>query len=81
MSSVPERLAVAEHVYALRVEIIISLDPDALPDQDSDAFREIAAEHIIDFISHSIDGRPAELAAFIDRVELIEKRPVIGAES
>lgn len=63
-----------ERVYAIQVGFIISLDPDNLPDQDSDAFKEIAAEHVLDFITHAIDRSPVELAACIDRVDLIEER-------
>lgn len=64
-----------EHVYAVKVGFIVYLDPDNLPSEGSLGLKEVAAEHIIDFIKHGAAEDAAWLAEFnIDRVRLIECR-------
>jgi hypothetical protein len=59
-----------EHIYEVQVAFIVYLDPDNLPPEDSDEYREIAAEHVVEFVNQN----PHEVADFIDTIELIECR-------
>jgi hypothetical protein len=71
----------AEDVIAVSLSIIVYLDPEGLPPVGSQERREVLAEHVIDFIKHSIDGDHVELATFIDGEELIERRDISGKVS
>lgn len=62
-----------ERIYAVNLSVLVYVDPDGLPPEDSDEFREIMAEHVIDFINHAIDASPSELAnTCIDTVDLVK---------
>lgn len=65
--------AEAEESWTIHLSIPISLDPFGLPGRDSETFREIAAEHVLEWIE-AVDRDPAQVASIIDRTVFNERR-------
>ncbi len=70
-------MADRERVYEVTLKILVYVDPDGLPAEDTTGFKEIMAEHCLEFLIEGLGGDLTWIADYnIDGVELVEERPI-----